>query len=46
MLYCPHKDKIDPRELGLGKLQDDLDDDPVPVLHEGPHGQDPLGLHQ
>ena len=46
MLYCPHKDKIDPRELGLGKLQDDLDDDPVPVLAEVPRDQDPLGLHQ
>ena len=46
MLYCPHKDKIDPRELGLGKLQDDLDDDPVPVLAEAPRDQDPLGLHQ
>ena len=43
MLYCPHKDEIDPRELGLGKLQDDLDDD---VLPEVPQGQDPPGLHR
>ena len=27
MLYCPQKDEIDPRELGLGKLQDEPEDD-------------------
>ena len=29
MLYCPQKDEIDPRELGLGKLQDDLEEEAV-----------------
>lgn len=41
MLYCPQKDKIDPRELGLGKMQDNLDDD---VLPEVKGNRDPLGL--
>jgi len=43
MLYCPHKDKIDPKELGLGKLQEDPEDGVLPAVPKGP---DPIGLHQ
>ena len=43
MLYCPHKDKIDPKELGLGKLQEDPEEGVLPAVPKGP---DPIGLHQ
>ena len=46
MLYCPKKDEIDPRDLGLGKMRDDAEEDALPVEPALIDIADPLGVQQ